>query len=117
MDGGAACSMAAAARRLVLWCARPAALEALGASVGVVLRGRDLIATILRRRGGGVRLVVLRPPRAALPAARACSASAPGRAWELGARAARAISFGEIVRGWVGGVALVHVKLVLHVLL
>ena len=42
--------------------------------MGVVLRGRDLTAMMLRRRGGGVRLVVLRPPRAALPAARACSA-------------------------------------------
>ena len=61
MDGGAACSMGAAARRLVLWCARPAALEALGASVGVVLRGRDLTATMLRRRGGGIALVVRTP--------------------------------------------------------
>ena len=90
MDGGGASAMAAAARRLALSCARPAALEALRASVGVVLRGRDLMALMPRRRGGGVRLVVLRPPRAALPAGRACSAlgaqGEPG-SWALEPRA------------------------------
>ena len=73
MDGGFGSSMAGAARRLVLWCARPAALEA-GSGESLELCGRDLTALMLRRRGGGVRLVILRPPRAALPAARACSA-------------------------------------------
>ena len=69
MDGGFDSSMAAAARARGLQHSRR-----WRASVGVVLRGRDLTALMLRRRGGGVRLIVLRPPRAALPAGRACSA-------------------------------------------
>ena len=115
MDGGAACSMGAAARRLVLWCARPAALEALGASVGVVLRGRDLTAMMLRMRGGGVRFGRSTPttgcPSRGARLQRARRQGEPG-SWALEPRAR--LLLGEIVRGWGGAVCLLALRAVLR---